>query len=112
MSMYERRDGPTPFGGDYSVLYYLNKKYEPVDSSVATHGAIREYKADGTCINEIRGYLHRSEDTQTEDEDTQTEDEDTQTEDEDTQTEDEDTQTGDSIYDIIAAFLEKNERGT
>ena len=49
----ERRDKPTPNGGDYSEIFYYDDDGNSVDKTVATKAVIREYKADGTVINEI-----------------------------------------------------------
>lgn len=48
MSSYERVNEPTPAGGDYSEIYYLNNDNDVVDSSEAKKCVIRECKADGT----------------------------------------------------------------
>lgn len=48
----KRIDEPTPAGGDYSELYYLNDKGEVVDEKFATRGVIRECLKDGTLVNE------------------------------------------------------------
>ena len=55
MAAYKRCDEPTPSGGAYSEIYYLNDENEAVDSSIATHCVIRECLADGTLIQEIWG---------------------------------------------------------
>ena len=55
MENYERHDGPTPSGGAYSEIYYLNDKNEVVDSSIATRCVIRECREDGTLIQETWG---------------------------------------------------------
>ena len=43
---------PTPAGGDYSEMIYLDDKGENVDEKFASRGIIRECKADGTVIQE------------------------------------------------------------
>lgn len=48
MSSYERVNEPTPAGGDYSEINYLNDDNDVVDSSEAKKCVIRECKADGT----------------------------------------------------------------
>lgn len=52
MSSYERVNEPTPAGGDYSEIYYLNDDNDVVDSSEAKKCVIRKCKADGTLIME------------------------------------------------------------
>ena len=52
MSSYEHVNEPTPAGGDYSEIYYLNDDNDVVDSSEAKKCVIRECKADGTLIME------------------------------------------------------------
>ena len=52
MSSYERVNEPTPAGGDYSEINYLNDDNDVVDSSEAKKCVIRECKADGTLIME------------------------------------------------------------
>jgi len=49
----ERRDNPTPNGGDYSEIFYFDDDGNSVDKTVATKAIIKEYKKDGTVINEI-----------------------------------------------------------
>ena len=51
MSM-RRADGPTPAGGDYSEIYFLDKDMNPVTEKQATHVVIRECKSDGTLVQE------------------------------------------------------------
>lgn len=51
----KRIDEPTPSGGDYSEILYLDADMNPVDDSVAEKCVIRECKADGTVINETCG---------------------------------------------------------
>ena len=48
-----RINEPTPNGGDYSEIFYLNYDGDLVDENVATHAIIRECKNDGTLVNEI-----------------------------------------------------------
>lgn len=55
MPSNESVDEPTPLGGDYSEIYYLDDKSNVVDSSVATHCVIRECGADGSLIAESWG---------------------------------------------------------
>jgi len=49
----ERRDKPTPNGGDYSEIFYFDDDGNSVDKTVATKAVVKEYKIDGTLINEI-----------------------------------------------------------
>lgn len=55
MASYQRVDEPTPNGGDYSEIYYLDKHGNQVDEEKAETCVIRECLADGTLINEIHG---------------------------------------------------------
>ena len=48
----KRVDKPTPAGGDYSELIFLDDKDNNVDEKFASRGIIRECKADGTVIQE------------------------------------------------------------
>ena len=57
----ERRDKPTPNGGDYSVIFYFDDDGNSVDKTVATKAIIKEYKSDGTVINEIFADISKSE---------------------------------------------------
>lgn len=52
---HKRIDEKTPFGGDYSEIYYMDDDGNIVDESVATKCVIRECKKDGTLLNEIFG---------------------------------------------------------
>jgi hypothetical protein len=49
----ERRDGPTPKGGDYSEVFYFDNNGNSVDKDVASKVIVKEYKSDGTVINEV-----------------------------------------------------------
>jgi len=49
----ERRDRPTPSGGDYSEVFYFDDNGNNVDKTVATKAVIKECREDGTVINEI-----------------------------------------------------------
>ena len=51
---YKRIDEPTPNGGDYSEIYYLDFANNAVDEKDADHCIIRECKKDGTLIRETR----------------------------------------------------------
>ena len=46
----KREYGPTPHGGDYSEIVYLDEEGNPTDEDNAVEGAIYEYKADGTYV--------------------------------------------------------------
>ena len=52
---YQRIDEPTPSGGDYSEIYYLDEKNNNVDESEASRCVIRECKKNGELINETWG---------------------------------------------------------
>ena len=47
-----RIDGPTPSGGDYSEMIFLDDSHNVVEKEKATHGVIRECKENGTLIKE------------------------------------------------------------
>ena len=51
----ERRDGPTPAGGSYSVIVYLREGRRVVPRSEATGAVIREFDADGVRLAETWG---------------------------------------------------------
>jgi len=55
----ERRDGPTPNGGDYSEIFYFDDDGNSVDKTEATKAVVKEYKNDGTVINEIFADINR-----------------------------------------------------
>ena len=48
---HERYDRPTPNGGDYSEIFYMDDDGKYVDKKVATKAVIYESKNDGTAIN-------------------------------------------------------------
>ncbi len=48
---HERYDKPTPNGGDYSEIFYMDADGNYVDKSVAVKAVIYEFKNDGTAIN-------------------------------------------------------------
>ena len=52
MDKNNRIYGSTPAGGDYSELFYMNKKHEYVEPEEAEIGVIRECKEDGTLVGE------------------------------------------------------------
>jgi hypothetical protein len=47
-----RINQPTPFGGDYSEIFYTDEKGNFVDEKVATRAIIRECRSDGTLLQE------------------------------------------------------------
>lgn len=51
MRVYE----PTPNGGDYSEIVYLDDNNNVVDENTATKCVIRECKNDGTLVAETFG---------------------------------------------------------
>lgn len=53
----QRIDEPTPNGGDYSEIIYMNDNWDVVDEDVATQCVIRECAADGSLIRETFGIL-------------------------------------------------------
>ena len=58
MASYERRDGPTPCGGDYSEIYYLDKDWNSVDADDACRCMIHECRSDGTLLKETIGIVN------------------------------------------------------
>lgn len=48
---HERYNRPTPNGGDYSEIFYMDNDGKYVDKKVATKAVIYECKNDGTAIN-------------------------------------------------------------
>lgn len=56
MASFERVEGKTPNGGDYSEIYYQDNDGNPVDESEATKFVLRECKSDGTLISETFGF--------------------------------------------------------
>jgi hypothetical protein len=52
----ERRDGPTPAGGAYSVMYYLDMQHNAVDKEAATVLRICEYDEQGKLLFETLGF--------------------------------------------------------
>lgn len=47
----EKRIGPTPNGGDYSILTWLDEHGRPAEREKAVEGRISEYKDDGTLVH-------------------------------------------------------------
>ena len=56
----ERRDNPTPNGGDYSEIFYFDDDGNSVDKTAATRAIVKEYKNDGTVVNEVFAFIDRS----------------------------------------------------
>jgi len=54
---FERVDGKTPSGGDYSEMHYLNDAHDEVEPEAATQFIIRECLEDGTLIKATYGRL-------------------------------------------------------
>ena len=48
----EKRIGKTPSGGDYSEVFYMDKKHNLVDKEKAEVAIFRECKEDGALVNE------------------------------------------------------------
>lgn len=48
---HERYNRPTPNGGDYSEIFYLDDDGKYVDKKKATKAVVYECKNDGTAIN-------------------------------------------------------------
>ena len=57
VTIAQRIDGPTPGGGDYSEIIYLDDNGDAVDEDVATKCVIRECASDGSLICETLGVL-------------------------------------------------------
>lgn len=55
VATFMRTDEPTPGGGDYSVIYFLDEGWKPVEEKDATWCMIQELKSDGTFVNETIG---------------------------------------------------------
>lgn len=56
-----RRDGPTPNGGDYAILTFVNlQTLEEVDEQDATGVMIGEYTLDGALVFETVGEVAAS----------------------------------------------------
>ena len=55
MTTRSRIDEPTPNGGEYSEIVFLNDQYEEVDESEATRCVIRECMSDGKLVAETWG---------------------------------------------------------
>ena len=47
----EKRIGPTPNGGDYAVLLWLDADGRPTEKERAVEGRILEYRDDGTLLH-------------------------------------------------------------
>lgn len=55
----ERRDGPTPSGGAYSIASYFDADGNAVQKADAVNVSIVEYAADGAQIAETSGTIRR-----------------------------------------------------
>lgn len=55
----ERAEGPTPRGGAYSIIFYLDDDFHLTTKDVATHFEIEEYNTDGQSFFHTRGQLLR-----------------------------------------------------
>jgi len=55
----ERSEGPTPKGGAYAIIFYLDDDFKLTTKDVATHFEIEEYNADGLSFFHTRGQLIR-----------------------------------------------------
>lgn len=61
MASSERREGPTPNGGAYSIMYYRDADGTPVEKSEATQAEAIEFNAADEQI--FRTYLKLKSDT-------------------------------------------------
>lgn len=52
---HKRINGPTPHGGDYIDIYYVDDAGKPAGADVATRFIVREYISNGFLLKEIRG---------------------------------------------------------
>ena len=55
MSEVQRVDEPTPSGGDYAEIIYMDDNFDVVDEDAATKCVIRECMADGSLVCETFG---------------------------------------------------------
>jgi hypothetical protein len=51
----ERSEGPTPKGGAYAIIFYLDDEWDLTTKDVATHFEVIEYGADGRSFFHTRG---------------------------------------------------------
>ena len=54
----ERRDGPTPAGGAYSVAVWMDERGEVAAKDAATHCVVTEYTAEGKWLAETVAVLY------------------------------------------------------
>lgn len=54
----ERREGPTPNGGAYSIAYYRDERGVPTTRDQARSVEIIEYDVEGEAIHSTMGYLN------------------------------------------------------
>lgn len=57
MAESRRKDGPTPNGGTYSVVYFLDDSGELVDEAEATNVELVEFDAEGSQVFRTYGQL-------------------------------------------------------
>lgn len=53
-----RTEGPTPQGGAYAIIYYLNNDFQPIEKKFATRFEIIEYDAVGQGFFSTLGSLN------------------------------------------------------
>lgn len=54
--MFEKRMGPTPCGGAYSIAFYLDEKEHPVGKKDAVIVRICEYDENGNVLKHTTGF--------------------------------------------------------
>jgi hypothetical protein len=55
----KRMEGPTPAGGEYGVVYFLNDAGEPADEAVATRFEFIEYDTNGDHVERSYGTIEQ-----------------------------------------------------
>ena len=50
--VFEIKQGKTPFGGDYTEIYYFNNEMFPCEKEAASRCIVRECKNGGILVNE------------------------------------------------------------
>lgn len=60
MAKYQKVNGETPNGGDYSEIYYFDSNGNNVDESEAVRCVIRECTKDGELIAETWGTVENN----------------------------------------------------
>lgn len=53
----ERKDGPTPHGGVYSIAYFLDAENKPVPKERAVRMEIHEFDEEGNSIHRTYGEI-------------------------------------------------------